>query len=146
MNIAKGFQIEFPNVFVHWGIGETQLLTLLEPCGLRHITTGYFALSCVSLEGMAHELGFHFSPRSNDILTELEFFRSSYENQKASFDEFQKHFELFFGQPTKSKMGTEGFPSYAWELEGIRIVHYVFERFGLEEHMRIVNQNAKPKQ
>ena len=96
-------------------------------------------MSCVSLDGMAHELGFHFSPRSKGILTKLEFFRSSYENQKASFDEFQKHFERFFGQPTNSTMGTERFPSHTWELQGIRIIHYVFDRFGLEEHMRIVN-------
>ena len=144
MNIAEGFQIEVPNIFVNWSIGETELRTLLEPYGLRHITRGYFVLSCVSLNEMAHELGFHFSPRSKGILTELEFFRRSYENQKASFDEFQKHFEVFFGQPTKSTMGTEGFLSHTWELQGIKIVHFVFDRFGLEEHMRIVNHNAKP--
>ena len=137
MNIAEGFQIEVPNVFVRWGIIETELRTLLEPYGLRRITRGYFVLTCESLGGTAHELGFHFSPRSNSILAELEFFRRSYENQKASFDEFQKHFERFFGQPTKSIMGTEGFPSHTWELQGVRIVHYVYDRFGLEEHMRI---------
>jgi hypothetical protein len=144
MNISEGFQIEVPDIFVNWSIGETELRMLLEPYGLRHITKGYFVLSCVSLNGIAHELGFHFSPRSNGILTELEFFRNSYENQKASFDEFQKHFELFFGRPTKSTMGIEGFPSHTWELQDVRIVHYVFDRFGLEEHMRIVNYNAKP--
>ena len=143
MNIAEGFQIEVPNVFVRWGVSETELQTLLEFYGLRCVARGYFVLSCKSLGGMAHELGFHFSPRSNGILTELEFFRRSYENQKASFEEFQKHFERFFGQPTKSTIGTEEFPSHAWELQDVRIVHYVFDRFGLEEHMRIQNYNAK---
>jgi hypothetical protein len=137
MNISEGFQIEVPDAFVRWGIREPELRALLDVHGLRHITRGYFVLSCVSLGGMAHELGFHFFPRSGGILTELEFFRRSYENEKASFDEFQKHFEEFFGKPTKEMMGAEGFPSYTWELQGVRIVHYVIDRFGLEEHMRI---------
>ncbi len=67
MNIAEGFQIEVPNVFIRWGIDETELRILLEPYGLRHITRGYFVLSCVSLNEMAHELGFHFSPQQESI-------------------------------------------------------------------------------
>jgi hypothetical protein len=137
MDIAKGFQIGVPDVFVPWGIRESDLRGLLESYGLRHVTHGYYTFSCVSLGGLSHELGFHFSPRPDGILSELEFFRRAYENQKASFDEFQKYFEASFGKPTKEQMGTEGFPSYMWDLKGVRIVHYVFDRFGLEEHMRI---------
>lgn len=137
MDISEGFQIEAPDVFVPWGIYESDLRGLLGSHGLRHVTHGYYTLSCVSLGGLAHELGFHLYPRSSGMLNELEFFRRSYENQKASFDEFQKHFEISFGKPTKEQMGTEGFPSYLWNLEGARIVHYVIDRFGLEEHMRI---------
>jgi hypothetical protein len=139
MNIEEGFQIEFPKIFVGWGISESELRELLEPHGLRHITTGYYVLSCKSLDGLIHELGFHFLPRSNGVLTELEFFRSSYENQKASFDDFQEHFERAFGKPTKSTMGNEGFPKHTWDLNGVNIVHFVFDRFGPEEHMRIRN-------
>lgn len=138
MNIAEGFQIEVPDVFVSWGIREPDLRDLLDGLGLRHVTHGYYTLSCVSLGGMSHELGFHFFPRPGGILNELEFFRRSYDDQKASFDEFQSHFEAFFGKPTKEQKGAEGFPSYAWELNEVRIVHFVFDRFGPEEHMRIL--------
>ncbi|HEX8843263.1 MAG TPA: hypothetical protein VF791_01265 [Pyrinomonadaceae bacterium] len=137
MNIDEGFQIEVPEVFVRWGISEADLRGLLDAYGLRHVTHGYYTLSCVSLGGMSHELGFHFFPRHNGILRELEFFRRSYDNLKASFDEFQSHFEAFFGEPTREQMGSEGFPSYTWEWKDVRIIHYVIERFGLEEHMRI---------
>jgi hypothetical protein len=42
-----------------------------------------------------------------------------------------------FGAPTTKKDGSEGFSSFEWKLPGARIVHYVFDRFGPEEHMRI---------
>ena len=137
MDLRSGFQIETPNAFVPWGIQETELQALLGDHGLKHVTQGYYTLSCVSLGGLSHKLGFHFYPRTGGRLNELEFFRSSYENQKASFDEFQTHFEMSFGKPTNEKPGGEGFPSYAWNLHGAQIVHYVMDRFGPEEHMRI---------
>lgn len=86
---------------------------------------------------MEHELGFHFEPRSGDTLYELEFFRRSYPDQKKSYQEFQNHFEAVFRKPTFTQPGSEGFDSCAWNLEGIEIVHYVFDRFGPEEYMRI---------
>jgi hypothetical protein len=137
MDLASGFQIELPDAFVPWGIHEPDLKRLLDRHGLKHVTHGYYTLSCVSLGGLSHQLGFHFYPRSGGILNELEFFRRSYENQKASFDEIQKHFESSFGKPTKEQPGAEGFPSYMWNLDGAQIVHYVTDRFGPEEHMRI---------
>jgi hypothetical protein len=137
VKINEGFQIETPNVFVPWGLHESDLRSLLNVFGLRSVTHGYYTLSCTSLGGLAHELGFHFYPRSGGILNELEFFRRSDEDQKASFEEFQKHFEAVFGKPTTGQSGLEGFPSYVWDLNGARILHYVFDRFGPEEHMRI---------
>ncbi|MDA9277725.1 hypothetical protein N9P63_02270 [Polaribacter sp.] len=38
---------------------------------------------------------------------------------------------------TGSSKGNEGFDNYQWSINGIKIMHYVFDRFGLEEHMRI---------
>lgn len=138
MNLIAGFQLETPNVFVPWGVSESQLQSLLGEHGLKQVTHGYYTLSCVSLGGLSHQLGFHFHPRHHGTLNELEFFRRSYEDLKASFDEFQKHFEQFFGKPSIELSKTDGFPGFTWSLNGVQIVHYVIDRFGSEEHMRIM--------
>ena len=137
MDLASGFQIDSPNVFVPWGIREDELKSLLDAHGLKRVTHGYYTLFCVSLDGLSHQLGFHFYPRSGGILNELEFFRLSHESQEASFNEFQEHFESAFGKPTNEQPGDQGFPSFSWNLPGAQIVHYLFDRFGPEEHMRV---------
>ena len=137
MDITKGFQIEDPNVFVPWSVSQSQLRELLSKHGLTHITKGYFTITCKSMGGMEHELGFHFEPRSGDFLYELEFFRRSYSDQKKSYQEFQGHFEAVFGKPNFVQPGYEGFDSCTWNFQNVEIVHYVFDRFGSEEHMRI---------
>jgi len=137
MDLTSGFQIESPNVFVAWGIHQRKLKSLLDEHGLRRVTRGYYTLSCVSLGGLTHELGFHFRPRWRGTLNELEFFHRSYRNLEASFNEFQRHFESAFGKPTNEQPGDQGLPSFSWNLPGVQIVHYVFDRFGPEEHMRV---------
>jgi hypothetical protein len=137
MDITKGFQIEDPKVFIPWSVSQSQLHDLLSARGLRKITTGYFTITCKTMNGIQHELGFHFEPRSSDTLQELEFFRKAYPNQKKSYDEFQSHFESVFGKPNYMQPGNEGFNSCTWNLKDVEIVHYVYDRFGPEEHMRI---------
>ncbi len=137
MDISRGFQIEHPEIFVPWKISETDLQQLFGAQQLRHVTAGYFTTHCISLGGLTHELGFHFHPRGGGVLIELEFFRGSYLDLSASFQDFQRHLEATFGQPTLTTPGSEGFPSHTWRPSGADIVHYVLERFGPEEHVRI---------
>jgi hypothetical protein len=82
-------------------------------------------------------LGFHFEPRKYGLLNELEFFRKDYSDQEKSFKDFQSHFEKEFGKPNSESNANEGFKNYAWNFESVQIVHYVFDRFGPEEYMRI---------
>jgi hypothetical protein len=138
MNIAQGLKVDNPDVFVPWNIPEDKLEELLGKYGLRHITRGYYAISCETLGGLKHELGFHFEPRENGQLKELEFFRKIYESQIVSYNEFQQYFEKEFGLPTKTMSGIKGFASHEWILDRIKIIHCVDERFTLEEHMRII--------
>ena len=120
MDILRGFQLEVPDLFVPWGISESDLRGLLDGYGLQRINDGHYTVSCVSLGGLAHELTFHFFPRSGGILKALEIFRLS-ENYEVYFEEFQKHFEACFGKPTKEQRGENEFPSCTWDLEGVRI-------------------------
>lgn len=136
MDILRGFQIEVPDVFVPWGISESDLRSLLSDYGLRRSYDGCYAISCVSLGGLEHELGFHFFPRAGGILTALELFHPS-ETFEVYFEEFQQHFEACFGKPTTEQRGEEVFPSCKWDLKGVYIHHYLQDRYGLEQHARI---------
>ncbi len=135
MDIMKGFKMDSPSVFVPWEIDEKELKEIFKSHSLKRVTTKYYTTSCTSLNGLNCILGFHFAP--NGQLNELEFFRTDYSDQQKSFDEFQKHFVDSFGNPTKTSKGNEGFNNYEWNLGKIQIVHFVYDRFGPEEHMRI---------
>jgi hypothetical protein len=58
MEMDSGLSLEDPHVDIPWGISETELAALIG-VRLRKITTGYFTLTCTSLPGLTHELGFH---------------------------------------------------------------------------------------
>lgn len=135
MDLGQGFQIEEPSVFVPWRTSEEELHALLPT--LDKVTRGYFVVECVSLGGLRHMLGLHLD-FPGGRLVELEFFRQSYPDQRASFDEFQRHLEATFGSPTRSGPGDEGFPWYEWTQGGAMVRHFVFDRFGPEEHVRII--------
>jgi hypothetical protein len=135
VDLSAGFQLIEPNVFVPWQITQIGLRELLGPA-LRHVTTGYYTVACITAVG-AHCLGFHFDPRDGDTLSELEFFRKSAGNLRDSFESFQGGLEQAFGAPTSVRPGGEGFPSIEWVVPGAVIVHHVFDRFGPEEHVRI---------
>ena len=137
MNIEVGFQIESPNIFVPWKIGENELTALFVGSTLDKVANGYFTVECEALGRMRIKVGFHFTPRQSGVLTELEFFRNYHLSLEISYYEFQHHLESTFGKPSAQELGSAGFQSYAWKRETVEIVHYVFDRFGPEEHVRI---------
>jgi hypothetical protein len=134
-HIERGFIIDEPAVTVPWDSTESDLQRLVGP-GLHYVTAGYWTARIKAMGGLTCVLGFHFD-KARGLLEELEFFRNSHTALKQSFDEFQMYFERAFGAPTECTPGTEGFPSYRWVVSGIEIRHYVFDRFGPEEHMRV---------
>lgn len=137
IDIDKGFQINSPNIFVPWEINEKTLNELFIGQELKRVTTGYYSASCTSLDKLNCIIGFHFEPQSNGRLNELEFFRNEYRDQQKSFDDFQRCFTQTFGEPTIRTKGYDGFYNYEWRFNNIKIVHFVYDRFGPEEHMRI---------
>ncbi|HWB61702.1 MAG TPA: hypothetical protein VG733_19625 [Chthoniobacteraceae bacterium] len=140
MEISKGFQIEQPELFIPWKVSEPELQRIFDGHLLCHVTHGYFTTHCVSLCGLSHELGFHFDPRRGGVLIELEFFRTSYVDLAGSYQDFQQHLETAFGQPMVTTPGPEGFSSHVWQLSEVEVVHFIFDRFGPEEHVRIKKQ------
>lgn len=167
MNINIGFQIDQPNVFVPWDIDQKGLIELLRGHEVQKVAEGYYSISCISLEGLHHKLGFHFEikPDAKKIeefeklidsigtrirkvgpafnskregkLRELEFFREAYPILRESYDDFQSHFEKTFGKPFCTENKDSEFRHYEWQFKDVNIYHYVIDRFGPEEHLRI---------
>ena len=135
--IDKGFQIDCPKIFVPWDIDVNTLKELFRGQRLDNIATGYYTTRCTLLGSLNCMLGFHFEPCLNGRLNELEFFRTDCDNQQKSFNEFQRSFSHSFGQPTNKIKGNEGFYNYEWQINNIQILHFVFDRFGPEENLRI---------
>jgi hypothetical protein len=135
-DIERGFHLEEPQLFVPWLISEVEILRLLGSRA-RRITVGYVTCSCTSLGALSHQLGFHFTPRANGLLTELEFFRKKYPDEKTSFDEFQSHLESTFGVPHSTGPGIMGHPAYDWQFGPVSVKHFMAYRYMGEEHVRI---------
>ena len=139
MDIQKGFQLTKPSVLVPWAIDSSKLKTLFEKhAPLKEVTAGYYTIPAEPLPGLNCLVGFHLHETGK--LNLLEFFRSDYSDQKASFEDFQRHFETAFGKPSSTVAGTEGFANHIWNLAAVTISHYVFDRFGPEEHMEITKR------
>ena len=137
MNIQSGFQIDTPNIFVPWNINAGQLETLFKDHKLNHVTTGYFTISCESLNGLQCNIGFHLTPANEGLLKEFEFYFETGEKPEETFKQFQFHFEREFGKPVKEINRYQGYPDFEWILGDVQIIHKVIDRFGPEEHMRI---------
>lgn len=146
MKIEEGFKINEPDVFIPWNIKEKALSRKLKKYGLRKVGSGYYTIACEPLIGLRCMLGFHFELTKNGILEYLEFFRKDYSDIKKSFENFQFHFEKTFGKPTSERDGDEGYKNYEWDLDTVQISHYVYDRFGPEEHMLLEKTKRSTKQ
>jgi hypothetical protein len=141
--LALGLQLDDPNAFVRWGIGEDDLVRLVGTERLKRVTDGYYTMSCKSLGGLAHRLGFHFLPREGGRLAYLEFFQPQPQDLARSFDEFQRHLVAAFdepnsyGQPFVEEPGKRRLPSCRWQIGDVEVLHFVLDRFGPEEHLTI---------
>jgi hypothetical protein len=138
LNKNEGFKIDDPKIFVSWDTNEKTLKNLFRGQNLKHVTDGYYTINISCLDGLNCMLGFHFEPIMNGHLKKLEFFRKDYSDRQKSFSEFQNYFESAFGQPTIVCQGDDGLNSYEWHFNKVKILHYIFDRFGPEEHMEII--------
>jgi hypothetical protein len=121
-----GFGIEEPAVFVSWGVDEAELAGMFAG-ELKKVTGGYYTMPCVSLSGLRHQIGFHFSAGR---LTIFEFFPQRFPddgNWRLWFDEFDQHLRQTFGLPTRA-----GADRSEWDFGSVGVKHYMIERFGPE--------------
>lgn len=135
MNIAEGFQLEHPLLFLRWGASESELCDAL-PEG-RRVVPGYVTAPCVSMGGLACQVGLHFRATESGGLAEVEIFRGGDLEVAVSFSDFQRHLEGAFGPSTETRPGDRGTTSHLWRIGDVRIVHELIYRFGDEEYVLI---------
>jgi hypothetical protein len=137
MEIAKGFQLERPQVFVHWGITQDELESLFKGSGLRQVGGGSYLANCISLGGLSHSIGFRFA-RTSRKLYEIGLNVPGVSIEE-SYPHLQQHLEVTFGPPTRTSPGDEmaECPHQTWLLPGAQIEHYVSEHFGPAETLFI---------
>jgi len=140
----SGLELEDPHLTIPWSIRPAELRKLFRDSGqegrLRFVTDGYFVLPCRTLAGLDTHMGLHFRPGSEKgQLAELEFFDNGQKELKASYDLYQQHLERVLGRPSRSKVGllAAELPTHEWRTRGLQVSHYVMERFGPEEHVRV---------
>jgi hypothetical protein len=137
VEIAKGFQLEQPRVFVSWDITHQELESLFQGLGLRRVGDGFHLSGCSSLGGLSHSLGFGFS-RTGGKLSEIGLHVPGVSIEE-SYQQLQQHLIATFGPPTSSSPGAEmaECPHHTWLLPGVRVEHYVIEHFGPAERTYI---------
>ena len=142
-DFKKGIFLEKPNVLIPWNIKPYKLNKLLGQHNLKKVTSSYYCIKTTFLNGLDCTIGFHFYFFGIKF---FEIFRSEdyYKNHTLldSYNEFQKHIELAFGKPSLTRKSTNpdfdvGFDSHTWKVGKRKVLHYVFERFGPEEHFHI---------
>lgn len=146
MNFQHGVQIDEPFTFVPWDINVKQLLALFKLNPLKQVTDAYYTIACELFEGLSCYLGFHFERDINGCLRELELFRDKYDDLHWSFENFQSHLVKTFGEPHERYPVEEGFIGCHWLFNDILIVHKVYDRFGPEEHVRIIKRENNRSQ
>lgn len=157
-DLSGGFQLEDPHLFVPWGITTDGLVTLVErdhSKRLKRVTDDYYTLPCTILRGLRVNLGFHFRGGKTLLglrlqpsrLLELEVFRDAYPDLQVSYRDFQDHLEQLFGKPTTVKAGDfdAAMPTAVWQLGMVQVHHYVFDRYGPEEHVHFLRKGRLPE-
>ncbi len=136
-SLNNGFTTEDPALLIPWGLSRKDLLRLLQPHGLKQVMPDVYALSCTALNGFALKLSFHFDSRYGEQKYLLSLDRIDQCELRGSFEEFQRHLEATFGEPTTTKNGEEGFPDYNWMLGIYSVTHGVYEFHALREAVLI---------
>ena len=99
MDIANGFQLEHPRIFVPWGVSRGELESLFQGLGLQPVGDGFHLPGCTSLGGLSHSLGFSFA-RASGKLSEIAMAVPDVSIEE-SYQQLQQHFVATFGPQTR---------------------------------------------
>jgi hypothetical protein len=142
-DVALGVQLEMPALWIPWDVSVRDFLKLFtdnKQSVPRLVASGYYVARCHILHGLNTQVGFHFEPANDGgRFNELELFDNGENDIEKSYRVFHERLVYLFGEPTKRTGGTfsVSMPTCEWRLGSVNILHYVTDRFGPEEHVRI---------
>ncbi len=139
-SIVGGFQLEAPCVLVPWGIRKHEVVSLL-PRAACSEEKGLIVISCQALNGLRCTVIPRFVPRDQPPLggqlKALVIVRPG-RDEHPTFDEFQEHLEMTFGQPTERSKATPDWPGeYRWRLRDVVVDHHMEFNVGPRERITI---------
>ena len=134
MDITRGFPLDRPRIDLKWGLTEQGFLELLTECGPQKITNGHYEMRCRFFGLPESVVHFHFEPRTNGRLCEIEFFRKPKRQKKKGFDQLQLALEKYLGPPTRrDHTRSVELESTYWRLGKVSVAHEYYYQFGQYE-------------
>ncbi len=109
MDLIEGIAIDEPHVFVPWDATGEDLERLLSP-HVRQVGPSHWTARVLVFGRLACDLSFHYRGTDGE-LSEVEFFRHPYLDQRPTFEEFARFFEATLGKPIVKRPVTDEGPS-----------------------------------
>lgn len=142
--INNGLIIERPKILLPWGLLKKDVFDKIN--GIDVVDKNYYTIRIV-LSGIdfINCAGLHFK---NERLSEVDLFDSEkYCSESEIGNTFNTHqlvLEKFFGKASRNKI-SEKFKGvnkeYRWKFKHVTIIHKLWDRFGMEEVMKIYINN-----
>ena len=149
-----GLTVDEPSLFLPWSLIEKDLPELLKGYKYEKVTDHYYYARSVTLfdKQLHGDIGFHFNWHGKLEMLELNSADIDYSNEAAlfrSFEKVQKTLEKRFGKPSKLASILYFFTKtnrhdkeYVWKFKKVKLIHTIFDRFGMEEHLMICIKDA----
>lgn len=138
--IDNGLIIEEPEIVLPWSLQKKDFSDKFK-C-IKTVSGNYYTINIV-LSGISfiNCAGLHFE---NERLSEIELFNNEKSLPKSEicnvFRDHQSVLENFFGKPARNKL-LEKFidvhKEYKWKFRNVTIIHKLWDRFGMEEELKI---------
>lgn len=145
----SGLTIDEPSLFLSWSATENEIPILLNGHEYKKVKEHYYSIIVTLFDRLFNGcLCLHFDTKGK--LSKLELFSSDsdYSNDATvlnSFKETQKILESYLGQPSKLTSAVyaltksnQNDKEYTWNFKNVKVIHNVWDRFGLEEHLEIL--------
>ena len=149
IEIQKGIYFDNPKFFLAWDTDENSFNNMFKNHHVSKVVEKYYGINDVTVFLEPHcNIGVKFDKAIHEIgiARDKAYFskKKKYDEMvKISFCEFQVALKKAFGAPTTAQK-RDGLEEFWWLFEnGVRIHHYLMNRFGLAEYLYIENLRNK---